>query len=1194
MAIKERLELKGRCEGWLQPSNIRAIHQYQRHSRLEGTCRWIWTNPKFVKWHEQSSSQASESDRLLCIYGPHGCGKSALASFIAEELERKPLPVLFYSFSGMDTDRQNIDGLIRTFLWQLLQDSSDNTRLDVVQNLMLKGPPATSELWEALKRVLSFIQEDVYCIIDGIDECGDSTTALLKDICDLLRTHMKFRATLLGRPRGLQTVMTTSVSIEMNSEVVKQDIEKFINVKLGESKVLGAPDLRDAVFETLQTKSDGMFLWVKLMMDDLSRSATPFDIRERLRNLPRGLEKTYQLLLLRLIERLDRFDLQLARRILAFTAVSCRTLDLEEVRYACALDSQSSSTNATLHDHLLPWPEQSILDVCGDFITITDGLVRLVHFSVKEFFTRPGSEWLGKDDRGISSFRIDVEYSHRNLASICVRYLSMGDYGSPLNDATAYEEVTSQHPFLKYASMYMISHFSHSGRPCPTTLIELRNFLQSQNCASWIEYVGMILLESGCMDMQQEGFGRFVLWLGEAGGYEVELMLNEFKMFLNQELAKRVREFGEHDPRTEQWQSFIYIFFAEAYDCVAAQQSDSNSNNPAVLELSRLAPSTTLQSLVQIFDGLNDHSMLPLRRQADILLRLQSHLLKVKILTDPLKLLFRIILQNVSIIHLYGLLAIADFYQRVDKLDEALEVYNAALSKAESQEVSNKVAILGLIGHILSQQQKYEEAEAVIRRALKEDEMVYGREHKMTLTVADRLAWILYRQHKFTEAEDLHRRALVGREKVLGAEHANTQSSVYGLAFALYAQHRFAEAEDLYRRVLVGREKVLGAEHKDTLHSVYSLARTLYKQDRFAEAEDLHRRALVGTEKVLGAEHANTQSSVYGLALALYAQHRFAEAEDLYRRALVGMEKVLGAEHANTLNIVYGLAFALYEQHKFAEAEILHRRVLVGMETVLGAEHANTLSSVYGLACALYEQHKFAEAEILHRRALVGREKVLGAEHVNTLSSVYGLALALYEQHKFAEAEALHRRALVGREKVLGAEHMETLDSVYSLACALYNKDKFAEAEVLHRRALVGTEKVLGAEHVETLHSVYSLAWTLYNQAKFAEAEDLHRRALVGREKVLGAEHANTLSSVSSLAMALYEQDKFAEAEDLHRRALVGREKVLGAEHVHTLHSVKSLALALYEQDKFVEAEELLWGSSNTERGNLAQSIEIH
>jgi hypothetical protein len=67
-------------------------------------------------------------------------------------------------------------------------------------------------------------------------------------------------------------------------------------------------------------------------------------------------------------------------------------------------------------------------------------------------------------------------------------------------------------------------------------------------------------------------------------------------------------------------------------------------------------------------------------------LRLQSHLLKVKVLTDPLKLLFRLILQKVSVIPLYALLAIGNFYYNLDKLDEALEVYTAALGKANYHE----------------------------------------------------------------------------------------------------------------------------------------------------------------------------------------------------------------------------------------------------------------------------------------------------------------------------------------------------------------------------------------------------------------------------------------------------------------------------------------------------------------------------
>jgi len=39
--------LKLQIEGWLQPANMRAVHQYQIESRLSGTCEWIWINPVF-------------------------------------------------------------------------------------------------------------------------------------------------------------------------------------------------------------------------------------------------------------------------------------------------------------------------------------------------------------------------------------------------------------------------------------------------------------------------------------------------------------------------------------------------------------------------------------------------------------------------------------------------------------------------------------------------------------------------------------------------------------------------------------------------------------------------------------------------------------------------------------------------------------------------------------------------------------------------------------------------------------------------------------------------------------------------------------------------------------------------------------------------------------------------------------------
>ena len=125
------------------------------------------------------------------------------------------------------------------------------------------------------------------------------------------------------------------------------------------------------------------------MINDLSKSDSQFEVRERLRNPPRSLEEIYRRLFLRLVKRLDKLQLNLARKLLAFTIISCRTLEVNELQYALALDSGS----CTFREHLLLHPGQRILDVCGDFINIKDDFVQLSTFLSKSF--SPGQKMNG-------------------------------------------------------------------------------------------------------------------------------------------------------------------------------------------------------------------------------------------------------------------------------------------------------------------------------------------------------------------------------------------------------------------------------------------------------------------------------------------------------------------------------------------------------------------------------------------------------------------------------------------------------------------------------------------------------------------------------------------------------------------------------------------------------------------------------
>jgi tetratricopeptide (TPR) repeat protein len=281
-----------------------------------------------------------------------------------------------------------------------------------------------------------------------------------------------------------------------------------------------------------------------------------------------------------------------------------------------------------------------------------------------------------------------------------------------------------------------------------------------------------------------------------------------------------------------------------------------------------------------------------------------------------------------------------------------------------------------------------------------------------TATLLSNCGWFQDLQGKFEEAEAMHRRALEGREKVLGYEHRDTLTSVNNLGNVLSSQGKYEEAEVMYRRALEGYEEVLGREHPHTLTSVSNLGNVLFSQGKYEEAEAMHRRALETREKVLGYEHPDTLTSVNNLGLVLSSLGKYGEAEVVYRRALEGYEEVLGREHPHTLTSVSNLGNVLFSQGKYGEAEAMHRRALETREKVLGREHPDTLTSVNNLGNVLDSQGKYEEAEAMQRRALEAREKVLGREHPDTLTSVSDLALVLRSQGRYKEAEAMHRRAL--------------------------------------------------------------------------------------------------------------------------------------------------------------------------------------
>ena len=102
-----------------------------------------------------------------------------------------------------------------------------------------------------------------------------------------------------------------------------------------------------------------------------------------------------------------------------------------------------------------------------------------------------------------------------------------------------------------------------------------------------------------------------------------------------------------------------------------------------------------------------------------------------------------------------------------------------------------------------------------------------GDEHPHTLVSVGNLGTVLSRQGKYEEAETMHRRALKEREKALGREHPHTLTSVYCLAHQLVKRRDYKQSLVLYNRACDGYSVVFESTTQLPGHVANTVAKCL-------------------------------------------------------------------------------------------------------------------------------------------------------------------------------------------------------------------------------------------------------------------------------------------------------------------------------------------------------------------------------
>ncbi|KAI4712052.1 hypothetical protein J4E89_003498 [Alternaria sp. Ai002NY15] len=194
------------------------------------------------------------------------------------------------------------------------------------------------------------------------------------------------------------------------------------------------------------------------------------------------------------------------------------------------------------------------------------------------------------------------------------------------------------------------------------------------------------------------------------------------------------------------------------------------------------------------------------------------------------------------------------------RYNEAYVTWKQASEARNVARDTSWVKELDLIGLRLQLDGRSADAEYYLRESLSEKERMFGEDNDSTVPeAAATLARILLSQEKYIEAEALLRRALSWYDSSEFYDNPERFQTMSDLAHTIAHTDKLEEAKELAIVCLSWRTESFGSHGRETLEIMWILAGVLEKQGSFVRALQKYRDTYEGARQTLGEAHADTK-----------------------------------------------------------------------------------------------------------------------------------------------------------------------------------------------------------------------------------------------------------------------------------------------------------------------------------------------
>ncbi|KAI1763269.1 hypothetical protein GGR53DRAFT_531708 [Hypoxylon sp. FL1150] len=427
--------------------------------RVNGTCEWL--EDHLVDFLEKD-------EKVLAITGIAGCGKSMLASWVREQLERsvghvaKRYRTISYTLAIDYPQRSFAVDLLKSFLSQLLEISIGDVRLfEQLSSVVAKFENERNEkefanqLWTVFDTSLSTINSkgiSLAVVIDGLDEIvgGDSKALeLYNRLHQSVRKLPHIRAITfsrhlshLGQPDCKHLIIT--------QELVHEDIQLYLIDGLSKRTVYNSQThgKQQELLSLLASRSKGSFLFAYLALQLLDSDIKFDSLKQLVEGIKPDSLKNHDVLLKELVNRVNLKDSHL-NYLFTFMVATERPLQTEEVEDLLNVDVTKQTVSSQVS-------VLKMLPTTRGLLVEHKGTVRFKHPLVRSYI------------QGLcGSLLISLGDAHRLLTTTLLLFTQNVltqpcDPSFEIVNRSIIDQAFQSHRIVEYTVRYWIIHFQKS------------------------------------------------------------------------------------------------------------------------------------------------------------------------------------------------------------------------------------------------------------------------------------------------------------------------------------------------------------------------------------------------------------------------------------------------------------------------------------------------------------------------------------------------------------------------------------------------------------------------------------------------------------------------------------------------------------------------------------------------------------